>query len=237
MEKRNMLSRREALRIAGSIAMALPVMGLFGCAGTSRSGDADAPSAGTESSVADTAPSDQTASATSGSDGKALVAFLSRAGENYDVGTVEVGNTEVIAQMIAEKTGADLFKIETAEPYPAAYDEMLDIAKDEQSSNARPELAALPANLDEYGTIFLGYPIWWGDMPMALYSFLEQVDLSGKTIVPFNTHAGSGQASTVSTIERLARGATVRDGIAIAGTTAQNSRSEAARQIDAWLAR
>lgn len=237
MEEHNMISRREALRIAGSIAMALPMMGLFGCAGTSRSGDADAPSADTESSVADTTSSEQPASAPSGSDGKALVAFLSRAGENYDVGTVEVGNTEVIAQMIAEKTGADLFKIETMVPYPAAYDEMLDIAKGEQSSDARPELAALPANLDEYDTIYLGYPIWWGDMPMALYSFLEQVDLSGKTIVPFNTHAGSGQASTVSAIERLARGATMRDGIAIAGTTAQNSRSEAARKIDAWLAR
>ena len=111
------------------------------------------------------------------------------------------GNTGVVANMIAESTGAELFSIQTVEKYPASYDETIDQGQQERNADARPELTALPENLDAYDVIFLGFPNWWGDMPMALYSFLEQVDLSGKTIVPFVTSGGSGFSSTVSTIE------------------------------------
>ena len=160
---------------------------------------------------------------------------FSRAGENYGVGTVEVGNTMVLAQMIAEKTGADLFEIERAEPYPEAYDACCDEALEEKNSGARPELAAMP-DLSGYDTVYLGFPCWWGDMPMPVYTAIEALDWGGKAIRPFNTHAGSGQAGMFATVARKCAGATVADGLTMAGTTAQNDRNAAESQIDNWLA-
>lgn len=163
-----------------------------------------------------------------GADGNILVAYFSRAGENYNVGVVEKGNTEIVAEMIAQETGADLFKIQTVEGYPESYEECTDVAKKEKEENARPELSVAIDDLSEYDVIYLGYPIWWGDMPMAVYTFLESYDFSGKTIVPFCTHAGSGLAGTVESIKGICAGASVSDGLAITGETAQND-PEAAR--------
>ena len=139
--------------------------------------------------------------------------------------------------MIAEETGADLFEIDTVNPYPDTYDECMDVAKQEQSDNARPEIIDPPENLDQYDTIFIGYPIWWGDLPMAVYTFLESYDFSGKTVIPFNTHEGSGQANTKSSIERACPGATVLDGLAIRGSVAQNEQDEAKKDVAEWLER
>ena len=178
--------------------------------------------------------SDETDSgASSGS--KILVAYFSRAGENYNVGIIEKGNTHIIADMIAEETGADLFEIATVDPYPDTYDECTDVAKQEQNDNARPEIIDPPENLDQYDTIFIGYPIWWGDLPMAVYTFLESYDFTGKTVIPFNTHEGSGQANTKSSIEGACPGATVLDGIAIRGSVAQNEQDEAKADVIEWL--
>ncbi len=167
--------------------------------------------------------------------GGTLVAYFSHTGENYGVGVIEKGNTHIIADMIAEETGADLFEIRTVNPYPDIYDECTDVAKREQNENARPEILDPPENLDGYDTIFIGYPIWWGDLPMAVYTFLERYDFSGKTVVPFCTHEGSGLAGTEGSIEKTCSGAAVLDGLAIRGATAQNEPEEARTDVLEWL--
>lgn len=114
------------------------------------------------------------------SETKILVAYFSRNGENYGVGEIEKGNTDIIAEMTSEETGADLFQIEIVNPYPTSYDECTEVAKQEQVSGARLELANSLRNLNDYDLIFLGYPIWWGDMPMLVYTFLESYNLAKK---------------------------------------------------------
>lgn len=166
---------------------------------------------------------------------KILVAFFSRADENYDVGYIEKGNTHIIADMIVEEVGADSFEIVRITPYPKEYKACTDEAKAEQNTNARPELTAEVNNFSDYDTVFLGYPNWWGDMPMPVYTFLESYDFSGKTVIPFCTHAGSGLSGTVETLKSKLGNATVLDGLAIAGTTAQNNQDEAKQSVLSWL--
>ena len=163
-----------------------------------------------------------------------LVAYFSLAGEQYGVGVIEEGNTSIIAHMIAEQTGADLFEIEAVTPYPTSHSELLDVSRQEMANNTRPEIAGTVDNMDDYDTIFIGYPIWWGDMPMIVYNFLESYDLSGKTIVPFCTHGGSGLSDTESTIADIT-GGTMKDGFAIPGMTAQNDRDTAKSKVTQWL--
>lgn len=167
---------------------------------------------------------------------KILVACFSRTGENYGVGYIEKGNTRIIADMIAEQTGADQFEISTVNPYPEAYSECTEVARQEQESGIHPELSAAVENMADYDMIFLGYPIWWSDMPMAVYTFLESYDFSGKTIVPFCTHEGSGLASTESSIADLCPGARVLAGFELTGSTAQNAQAEAQQAVSGWLA-
>ena len=166
---------------------------------------------------------------------KILVAFFSRADENYGVGYIEKGNTHIIADMIAEEIGADSFEIVRVTPYPEEYDACTDEAQQEKNANARPELTAEIENFGDYDTVFLGYPNWWGDMPMPVYTFLESYDFSGKTVIPFCTHAGSGLSGTVNTLKSKLNGATVLDGLAIAGTTAQNDQDNAKTAVLEWL--
>ncbi len=166
---------------------------------------------------------------------KILVAFFSRTGENYGVGVIEKGNTHIIADMIADKMNADTFEIVRVTPYPEAYRECTDEAQAEKNANARPELTESVDNFEDYDIVFLGYPNWWGDMPMPVYTFLESYDFSGKTVIPFCTHAGSGLSGTVQTLRNKLTDATVLDGLAIAGTTAQNEQSEAKQAVDSWL--
>lgn len=163
-----------------------------------------------------------------------LVAYFSLAGEQYGVGVIEEGNTSIIAHMIAEQTGADLFEIEAVNPYPTSHSELLDVSRQEMADNARPEIAGTVENMEDYDTIFIGYPNWWGDMPLIVYHFLESYDLSGKTIVPFCTHGGSGLSGTERTIEDIT-GGTMMDGFAIVGTTAQNDRDTARSEVTEWL--
>lgn len=139
-------------------------------------------------------------------DAKILVAYFSRADENYGVGFVEKGNTQIIAEYIADYLKADSFHIRTVTPYPKNYRECTNVALEEQKKKARPALAEQIGNLKDYDIIFLGYPNWWGDLPMAVYTFLESNDFSGKTIIPFCTHAGSGLSNTVKTIARNLHG-------------------------------
>lgn len=144
-----------------------------------------------------------------------------------------LGNTQYVARVIQETTGADIFRIEPAAPYPLDHKTLVEQAKKEQNQAFRPAIREKIKNIDEYDVIFLGYPNWWGDMPMILYTFLETYDLSGKTIIPFNTHGGSGFSGTVGTIQKLQPNASVsKNGF----TVSRNDVQEAAPDIAAWLA-
>ena len=142
-----------------------------------------------------------------------------------------LGNTQYMAQVIQAATEADLFRIEPETPYPTDHDTLVDLAAEEQDNDARPELADTIENLDDYDTIFIGYPIWWSDMPMILYSFFDAHDFDGKTIVPFSTHGGSSFAGTPSTIQRLEPNTTILDGL----TISRNSIQDAEQEIVAWV--
>ncbi|MBQ4419279.1 MAG: flavodoxin [Synergistaceae bacterium] len=167
-------------------------------------------------------------------DNKILVAVFSRADENYSVGIIEKGNTMVLAEMIAEKTGGELFEIKPAKPYPKDYQTTTEIAKREQNENARPALLN-DKDISGYDTIFLGYPNWWGDMPMIIYTFLESHDFSGKTVIPFCTHGGSGLSGTEGTLRRRLSKSRLMKGLAMSGTTAQNNRDETRERVNEWL--
>ena len=169
-----------------------------------------------------------------GSGSNTLVAYFSLAGEQYGVGVIEEGNTKIIAEMIAEETGADLFEIEAAAPYPESHSELLAVSQEEMSENARPEIVGTVENIEDYTTIFIGFPNWWGDMPMIVYNFIESYDFAGKTVIPFCTHGGSGLSRTESTIAEIT-GATMLDGFAISGETAQNDRDRSRNEVNEWL--
>lgn len=143
-----------------------------------------------------------------------------------------LGNTQYVAQVIKDNTAGDIYRIEPKKPYPLNHDTLVDQAKKEQNEKARPEIAAKVKDMDKYDVIFLGYPNWWGDMPMILYTFLEEYDLSGKAIVPFNTHGGSGFSNTIRTIEKLQPKANVvEDGF----TVSRNDVENAGPDIESWL--
>ncbi len=199
-----------------------------------QSAEASSPAAPTESMEA--APTQEEVN-DSEAGSRVLVVYFSRTGENYTVGTISKGNTAIVADMIAENTGADAFEIIPVTPYPDSYDECLETATQEQRSNARPEYEGEVEGWEDYDTVFFGYPIWWGDLPMIAYTFLESHDWSGKTVIPFNTHEGSGQGGTQRTIEGLCSGATVLDGLAIRGNTAQNDSAAAQKSVTDWLDR
>lgn len=167
--------------------------------------------------------------------GKILVAYFSRGGEVYSVGVVSKGNTAIVAEMIAELTGGDLFEIEPVTPYPSSYEETRVIVTREADENARPPIANTVDNMEEYDTVFIGYPIWRVDLPMIVYNFLESYDFSGKTVIPFNTHGGSRQAGTQETIESRLSDSTVLGGLAILGVDAQNSPENVKQLVAEWL--
>lgn len=163
-----------------------------------------------------------------------LVAFYSRADENYYGGAmryISVGNTEKVAHMIAEITGADLFRIEQQTPYAADYNTCIAQAKADKQAKARPALVTLPENLDDYDEIYLGYPNYWGDMPMAVYTFLENYDWNGKTVHPFCTHEGSGLSGTEHNIQNACNGAVVTSGLAVHGSHVDVARTA----IERWV--
>lgn len=141
------------------------------------------------------------------------------------------GNTESVAVEIQNQTGADTFRLVPAEPYTDDYDTLLDIAQEEQKNGARPAISGSIENFDSYEVVYLGYPNWWGDMPMILYSFLDDYDLSGKTIVPFVTSGGSGFSNTIHTIESMEPNAEVLDGLSL-GSSQTANHSDA---VENWL--
>lgn len=141
------------------------------------------------------------------------------------------GNTESVAQEIQTQTGADIFEIIPVEPYSDDYNTVVDQAQAEQDEQVRPEISGTIENMDQYDTVYVGYPNWWGDMPMILYTFFDTYDLSGKTILPFCTSGGSGLSNTVSEIASLEPEATVLDGLHIGDSSLDNIPED----VETWL--
>ena len=161
---------------------------------------------------------------------KALVIYFSHAGENYSVGNIEVGNTKIVADYISEITGADQFEIVAEKNYDMPYMELIKVAQDEAKAG---ELPAYKGDVDvaPYDVIFIGGPIWWGTYPQVMFSFFKDHDLSGKTVIPFTTHEGSGLASTVKDVKKAWPKATVKDGFAIYGHEVRTGRAK----VEKWL--
>ena len=185
---------------------------------------------------------DETASSEQSSGSNILIAYFTAA-ENSGVDAVAsasystvngeaVGRLRAIADMIQQNTGGDLFSIRTSVVYPTDGGELIDYAAQEQDENARPELTSHIENLDQYDTIFVGYPNWWADLPMAVYSFFDEYDFSGKTIIPFNVHNGSRFSRTIQTIEELEPDATV---IENGFTVNERDVADAAGDVASWL--
>ena len=165
---------------------------------------------------------------------KSLVLVFSRADENYNVGYVEKGNTRILAEMAADITKGDLFEIKTVKSYPKEYRPATEVAKQEKENNARPEINGPLPDMSKYDVIFLGYPIWWGDLPMAVYTFLEQYDWTGKKIALFVTHEGSGLSSIPASIKKTTQAEAV-SGFSLYGHEAQNERESSQLKVNAWL--
>jgi flavodoxin len=164
-------------------------------------------------------------------DKKSLVIYFSRAGENYSVGNIKKGNTQVIAEYISEITGATLFKVETLKGYSQNYKTCCDEALKEKNENARPQLNKYLDNIDEFEVIYIGYPNWWGTMPMAMFTQLEKLQFTGKIIKPFCTHEGSGLGSSERDIKSVCVGGKVMSGLAIQGSTVHNAKEKVANWI------
>ncbi|MBY9078135.1 flavodoxin [Paenibacillus sp. HN-1] len=209
---------------------------------TSSAGSTSFPSTPGSSALV---PSAETATSDN-SDRKILIAYFSRVGNTDFDDTVDVvssaslnlnkngalaGNTELIADMIHDAVGGDLFRIETVNKYQADYDTVVDFAQQEKRDQIRPELSAHVADMQDYDTVFIGFPNWWYDLPMAVYNFLEEYDFSGKTVIPFTTHEGSGFSGNRDTIEKKLTGATVLDGLAVRGSEAAGAQ----RDVYEWL--
>ena len=167
--------------------------------------------------------------------GKILVAYFSRVGNEYGVGNIKKGNTAIVAEIIAKKLDADLFEIKPVKNYPVSYDECTKIASQEKAQNARPELATRVENFDDYDTVFVGSGVWWGDAPMCVYTFLESYDFSGKNIVPFVTHGGSGLSGIDQRFALACPNSKILQGFAISGRTAQKNFSETESKVVEWL--
>ncbi len=166
---------------------------------------------------------------------KTLIAFFSRADENYFGGAmryVKVGNTEIVVNAMKEMIEADSFKIEMKNPYSPVYMTCIEEAKQDLRANARPELKNYPDSIDAYDTVILAYPNYWGTMPMAVYTFLERYDFIGKTILPLCTNEGGGMGSSENNIKKLAPGAVVKKGLPVTGSNAEN----ASETVKNWLA-
>lgn len=164
---------------------------------------------------------------------KTIVVYFSRNGQNYmenGIENIEVGNTEILAKKIAEETNSDIFKVEPTQEYPFNYRECCDVAKEELENNIFPDIKQKLNNIDEYDTIYIGGPVWWGHLPMALINAIKDVDFKGKTIKPFCTHEGSGLANIMDDINEYCKNSTIKEGLEIQGSKV----NENSTKIEKW---
>lgn len=199
------------------ILMFTMVLGIAGCGNAQSSNTQKAENQAVEDQSNGT---DESKVSDKSNDKKILVAYFSHS-----------GNTKVIADDIHKSVGGEIFEIKTAVPYPEDYNEVVDKAKEEQDADYRPELQSKVEDMNSYDTVFIGYPDWWGTMPMAVFTFLEQYDLAGKTIIPFCTHEGSGLGRSEDDIKKLCPNSNILEGLAVQGKTV----NDAADDVEAWL--
>jgi flavodoxin len=167
-------------------------------------------------------------------DGKSLIIYFSHTGENYmsdGIRNIDKGNTEIVAEFLKDITNADLFKVEKIENYPYNYQECCNVAKEELNNNARPMLKKYLENIDNYEVVYILSPVWWGQMPMPLFSQLEKLNWDKKIVKYITTHEGSGLGIIPNAIEKICKGADIRKGLAIRGSNAKNSKNI----IEKWL--
>ena len=231
------------LFLAGILAISLAACGNTNSDGNAQDISSEAPQTSGQENGMQPNTSDQVESSNAGSDGSNILIAYFTAAENSGVDAIAsasyttidgqaVGRVRAVADMIQENVGGDLFSIHTSVVYPTDGGELIDYAAEEQDENARPELTSHIDNLDQYDTIFIGYPNWWADLPMAVYSFFDEYDFSGKTIIPFNVHNGSRFSRTIQTIEELEPNATVvEDGF----TVSEQTVDQAAPDVAEWL--
>ena len=165
---------------------------------------------------------------------KSLIIYFTHTGENYmsdGIRNIEKGNTEIIAEMIKDITGAELFKVEAAKEYPYNYRQCTDVALQEKNENARPELKKYLDNIGEYEVIYIGYPNWWETMPMPMFTQLEKLDFTEKIVKPFCTHEGSRMGNSENDIKRICKGATVLEGLPIQGSTVKSDK----QKVENWI--
>lgn len=190
----------------------------------------------TDATTGASIPSDENENNDNGTagDGKNLIVFFSRAGENWQVGTVEKGNTAVMVDYMVEATEADVFEIVPETAYPQAYNETLTVATNEKNGNARPEFKGGIENLDQYENVFIGGPIWWGEPPMILHTFCEAYPaLKDKTLIPFGTHGGSGVGSYKTMLQKYYPSAKYLESLGISGASVRDAASKTA--VENWV--
>ncbi len=221
------LTRRGFL--AAASAAAFGVTQLAGCGDDATAPTTEQPDTSASDTEEGTATTSEGDATTSAAGTKTLIVYFSRADENYaDGGTewLEVGHTKVMADYIREALGADEYEIVPVESYPEGYDDCCDVAKEEQRDDARPAIANELPDVADYDNVFVGAPIWWGDEPMIVRTFLDAVDLSDKFVVPFTTHGGSGLGSFPSSLASRVPSAIMLDGLAVAGTAVDGAQED-----------
>lgn len=236
-------------KIRLSFCVLLFILSLVGCSSNSSSETPKITAPATTEPTTTTSnntPSVGSESESQGEGSNILIAYFTRLGNTdfpNDVDAVTsasllvkdgalVGNTQYIGNLIQQNMGGDMFLIQTSEKYPADYDETVEQGKRENDEKVRLALDSHAEKLDNYDVIFLGFPNWWNDMPMAVYSFLDEYDLSGKTIVPFCTSGGSGFSRSIDTIRGLEPGATVLDGFTARDSSMENFSPDS---VKGWL--
>ena len=162
---------------------------------------------------------------------KSIIIYFSRADENYNVGYITKGNTEVVAEYIQELTGADSFKVERKKPYPKEYYPCIEDAKAEQQIGERPELVKTLESIDDYEVVYIGSPNYWGGLPQPMYTQLEKLNWQGKIVRPFATHEGSGLGNIPNELRSLCKGATIESGLAIQGSAVHSSKN----RVEDWI--
>lgn len=231
--------RRQFFKLSALTGAAALSAGLLGGCGSSRaetsassaSSEAGASSGSAGASASASASTPESANAASAGSPASASQAVAQAGKAIVVVFSWSGNTMQVAERVAADVGCDLFRIEPAEPYTTDYDEMLQIGQDEQAAGTLPALAATVPDWSSYSTVYLGFPTWWSHLPQIVKSFAAEHDCSGKVIYPFNTHGGSGFASTLSDLADACPGADIREGLSILG----DSVSASTGQIDAWV--
>ncbi len=206
--------------------------------GVSSEEPADVPDAPSYEDQAEVSDGSEAPDGGEAASSRILVVYFSRTGEQYTVGVIDHGNTAIVAEMIADETGADLFEVIPADDrYPMTYEELTEVAKQEQNEQARPAYAGEVPDLSQYDVVFLGAPVWWGDWPMIMYTFFEEnaEALAGRTLVPFSTHEGSGLSGFDKKLSSAIPGSNIAEGLAIRGHDAQNDQENVRKTVNDWI--